>query len=170
MSILDDLNPVTAALAADADHYDRSGEFPATGIEAVHKAGLLTALGEGDPSVALVSAMTLLTHLRQAQRPHLPQELYQQVLKSSAERPTLLTAARGGLPATVARRTAEGWSVSGRERFVTGADGLSNYLVWAGTDEPAPRIATFAVPADRPASRSTTTGTSSACAPAAATT
>ncbi|MEY9855778.1 alkylation response protein AidB-like acyl-CoA dehydrogenase [Catenulispora sp. GAS73] len=182
MSILDDLAPVIAALAADADHYDRSGEFPATGIEAVHKAGLLTAtvpveqggaglgiggsarvlaaLGEGDPSVALISAMTLLIHLRQAQRPHWPEDLYRQILNSSAERPTLLNAARvepelgsparGGLPATVARRTADGWSVSGRKRFVTGADGLSYYLVWAGTDEPTPRIATFVVPADRP--------------------
>jgi alkylation response protein AidB-like acyl-CoA dehydrogenase len=182
VTILDALPPVTAALAAGAERYDRSGAFPADSIAAVHAAGLLTAtvpvgqggaglgiggsarlltaLGEGDPSVALISAMTLLIHLRQAQRPHWPEELYKEVLRASAERPTLLNAARvepelgsparGGLPATVARRTGEGWSISGRKRFVTGADGLSYFLVWAGTDEPTPRIATFVVPGDAP--------------------
>ena len=182
IAALDDLSPVTAALAATADRYDRSGEFPAAAIAAVHAAGLLTAtvsveqggaglgiggsarllaaLGEGDPSAALISAMTLLTHLRQRQRPHWPEDLYKEVLRASAERPTLLNAARvepelgsparGGLPATVARRTGAGWSISGRKRFVTGADGLSYFLVWAGTDEPTPRIATFVVPADTP--------------------
>jgi len=183
VSVLDDLPVVTAALAATADRYDRSGEFPADAIAAVHAAGLLTAtvsveqggaglgiggsarllsaLGEGDPSAALISAMTLLTHLRQSQRPHWPEDLYKEVLRTSAERPTLLNAARvepelgsparGGLPATVARRTEDGgWSISGRKRFVTGADGLSYFLVWAGTDEPTPRIATFVVPGDTP--------------------
>ena len=182
MTVLD-FTSVTATLAATADRYDRSGEFPADAIAAVHAAGLLTAtvsveqggaglgiggtarllsaLGEGDPSAALISAMTLLTHLRQRQRPHWPEDLYKEVLRASAERPTLLNAARvepelgsparGGLPATVARRTEDGgWSINGRKRFVTGADGLSYFLVWAGTDEPTPRIATFVVPGDTP--------------------
>ena len=180
--LFDNLPRVTEALAATADRYDRSGEFPADGIAAVHEAGLLTAtvpveqggaglgiggsarllaaLGEGDPSVALISAMTLLTHLRQTQRPHWPGHLYEDVLRASVDRPTLLNAARvepelgsparGGLPATVARRKGSGWSISGRKRFVTGADGLSYFLVWAGTDEPTPRIATFVVPGDTP--------------------
>jgi alkylation response protein AidB-like acyl-CoA dehydrogenase len=179
---LDELPKVTAALAATADRYDRSGAFPADAIAAVHAAGLLTAtvpieqggaglgiggtarvlaaLGEGDPSAALISAMTLLIHLRQAQRSYWPEELYKEVLRASAERPTLLNSARvepelgsparGGLPATVARRTDAGWSLNGRKRFVTGADGLSYFLVWAGTDEPTLRIATFVVPGDTP--------------------
>lgn len=179
---LDDLPAVTAALAATAERYDRSGTFPADGIEAAHAAGLLTAtvaaehggaalgiggtarllaaLGEGDPSVALIAAMTLLIHLRETQRPHWPPHLYREVLRASRERPTLLNAARvepelgsparGGLPATIARRTATGWAISGRKRFVTGSDGLAYYVVWAGTDEPAPRIATFVVPAGLP--------------------
>jgi alkylation response protein AidB-like acyl-CoA dehydrogenase len=178
----DALDAVTRALTATAEQYDRSGGFPTDGIRAVHEAGLLTAtvgteyggaqlgiggtarllaaLGEGDPSVALIAAMTLLTHLREAQRPHWPPHLYQEVIRASRERPTLLNAARvepelgsparGGLPATVARRTAHGWSISGRKRFVTGAEGLAYFLVWAGTDEPTPRIATFVVPGDSP--------------------
>jgi len=179
---LDSLYEVTAALAETAPDYDRTGDFPAEGIAAVYEAGLLTAtvaadlggpglgvaglcrllaaLGEGDPSVALISAMTLLTHAKQARGRYWPEPLYAAVLAESARRPTLLNAvrvepelgspARGGLPATVARRTAEGWSITGHKRFATGAEGLSYFLVWACTDEPIPRVGTFAVPGGTP--------------------
>jgi alkylation response protein AidB-like acyl-CoA dehydrogenase len=175
---LEDLAAVTAALARTAAEFDRTGDFPTDGVRAVHDAGLLTAtvapayggagvgvrdttrllaaLGAGDPSVALISAMTIFAHAKQARRPYWPEDLYRQVLAESGTRPTLLNAARvepelgsparGGLPATTARRTAAGWSISGRKRFVTGAAGLSYFLVWAGTDEPVPRVGTFAVP------------------------
>jgi alkylation response protein AidB-like acyl-CoA dehydrogenase len=179
---LDSLYEVTATLASTAPEYDRTGDFPTKGIAAVYEAGLLTAtvaadlggpglgvagqcrllaaLGEGDPSVALISAMTLLTHAKQARARYWPEQLYAAVLAESARRPTLLNAvrvepelgspARGGLPATVARRTAGGWSISGHKRFATGAEGLSYFLVWACTDEPTPRVGTFAVPGDTP--------------------
>jgi alkylation response protein AidB-like acyl-CoA dehydrogenase len=179
---LDLLGEVTGRLAATAADHDRSGAFPADGIQAVHDAGLLTAtvgtahggaglgiaptsrilaaLGEGDPSVALISAMTLFSHAMQDRRPSWPAELYERVLKESAERPTLINAARvepelgsparGGLPSTLARRTATGWAISGRKRFVTGAEGLSYFTVWAATDEPLPRVGTFAVPGGTP--------------------
>lgn len=178
-----DLNPdLTARLAELAVGYDRSGTFPAESIQAVHEAGLLTAtvgqqyggrgarveetarilhtLGRGDPSVALITAMTLNTHAREAVRPTWPEELYARVLKESEQRPVLVnharvepelgSPARGGLPSTVARRTADGWSVSGRKRFVTGAEGLDWFLVWATTDEPEPRVGTFLVPGGSP--------------------
>lgn len=173
-----ELAELTSTLAATAADYDSTGEFPAAPIAAVHAAGLLTAtvaddlggagigladqcrvlaaLGEGDPSVALITAMTLLAHAKQARAPHWPPELYAGVLAESARRPTLLNAVRvepdlgsptrGGLPDTVARRTADGWSISGHKRFATGAEGLSYFLVWARTDEPVPRVGTFAVP------------------------
>ncbi|WNI14829.1 acyl-CoA dehydrogenase family protein [Actinacidiphila sp. ITFR-21] len=178
---LDRLDEVTAALAATAAETDRTAAFPHAAIQVVHDAGLLTAavapgfggagagvsdlarilqaLGKGDPSAALITAMTLLPHAFQARRPW-PEELYGRVLAESAVRPTLLnharvepelgSPARGGLPATRARRTAAGWSVSGRKRFVTGAEGLSYFLVWAATDEPVPRVGTFVLPADTP--------------------
>lgn len=178
---LDRLDEVTAALAATAGEYDRSGAFPHAAIQVVHDAGLLTAgvdaryggagagptdlarillaLGKGDPSAALIAAMTLVPHAFQTRRPW-PEELYAKVLAESAVRPTLLnnarvepelgSPARGGLPATLARRTANGWSVSGRKRFVTGAAGLSYFLVWAATDEPTPRVGTFVLPGDSP--------------------
>ncbi|MEU5047311.1 acyl-CoA dehydrogenase family protein [Streptomyces griseorubiginosus] len=171
-----------ARLAELAPGYDRSGAFPAASLQAVHEAGLLTAtvgeryggrgagveetahilhtLGQGDPSVALIAAMTLTTHSRQAAQPHWPDALYARLLKESEERPTLVnharvepelgSPARGGLPATRARRTSDGWSVSGTKRFVTGAEGLAWFLVWATTDEPEPRVGTFLVPGDSP--------------------
>jgi alkylation response protein AidB-like acyl-CoA dehydrogenase len=149
---LDRLPEVTAALAATAPVHDRDGSFPHEAIRVVHEAGLLTAgvprefggagagptdlarillaLGRGDPSVALIAAMTLLPHAFQSRRPW-PPELYGRVLAESARRPTLLnnarvepelgSPARGGLPATTARRTARGWAVSGRKRLETGA-------------------------------------------------
>ncbi|WP_328912847.1 MULTISPECIES: acyl-CoA dehydrogenase family protein [unclassified Streptomyces] len=178
---LDRLDEVTAALATTAAEYDRSGAFPHAAIRVIHDAGLLTAgvdaryggagagptdlarillaLGRGDPSAGLITAMTLLPHAFQARRPW-PEELYAKLLAESAEKPTLLnnarvepelgSPARGGLPATLARRTADGWSVSGRKRFVTGAEGLSYFLVWAATDEPVPRVGTFVLPAESP--------------------
>lgn len=179
---LSSLASVTRQLATTAAAYDRDGTFPAEGIRTAHEAGLLTAtvgeryggpalavaatarilhaLGEGDPSVALITAMSLSIHRRQAVRAHWPQELYGQVLAEAAARPVLLnhirvepalgSPARGGLPATVARRTADGWSLSGHKRFATGVEGLDWLLVWATTDEPTPRVGTFVVPGTAP--------------------
>ena len=88
------LRRVTDALAANAERYDRSAEFPWESIHAVHAAGLLTlgigpayggrelpateaarvlqALGRGDPSVALLTAMTVFQHVSQARLPRWP--------------------------------------------------------------------------------------------------
>lgn len=172
------LEQTVRTLADAAPAADRSGAFPWAGIRAVHESGLLestvakryggkgaslldtahilAALGRGDPSVALISAMTLFNHLAQANRNHWPDDLYRSLLSEAKERPLLLNAARvepelgsparGGLPATRARRTASGWSISGRKRFVTGAHGLSHFLVWAHTDEAPIRVGTFVVP------------------------
>ena len=173
---------MTERIAELAAGYDRSAAFPAESLRIAHEAGLLTAtigeqyggrgagvreiarilhtLGQADPSVALIAAMTLNTHVRQAAGPHWPEDLYARLAKESFERPVLLnharvepelgSPARGGLPATRARRTADGWAVSGTKRFVTGAEGLDWFLVWASTDEPEPRVGTFLVAGDSP--------------------
>ncbi|MBB4226933.1 acyl-CoA dehydrogenase family protein [Rhizobium mongolense] len=172
------LSATTRALADAAPEADRTGDFPWTGIRAVHQSGLLestvatryggagaslyeaatilAALGRGDPSVALISAMTIFNHLGQATKSHWPDDLYKVLLKQAKQHPLLLNAARvepelgsparGGLPATVARRTASSWSITGRKRFVTGAHGLTHFLVWAHTDETPARVGTFVVP------------------------
>lgn len=171
---------VTAALAAHAAEHDRDGSFPWPGVRAAHDAGLLTAsigrrfggrgvtaeetvtvflaLGEGDPSVALLVAMTQLQHALQDAADTWPTELYERVLAESQERPVLLNAvraepelgapARGGLPATTAHRVADGWHVVGRKAFATGSEGLAYHLVWVVTDEPEPRVGHVIVPGD----------------------
>jgi alkylation response protein AidB-like acyl-CoA dehydrogenase len=176
------LPEVTAALAAHAAEHDRDGSFPARGIGLVHDAGLLTAtvggryggpgaglattvrilraLGQGDPSVALITAMTLLTHAMEAPGGTWPRRIYEEVLQESAGRPVLINAlrvepelgtpARGGLPATVARWHSGTWWLSGRKIFSTGAVGLRWMVVWARTDEDPTRVGSFLVRTDAP--------------------
>jgi len=162
----DALAAVTARLAAHAERHDRTAEFPWDGIRVLHEAGLLTlgvgtryggrplttvdtvrvleALGQGDPAVALYAA----------------------VVARSATEPTLLNAvraepewgapARGGLPATTATRTGDGWVVDGRKGFATGSEGLAYHLVWAVDHHgPSgePEVAHAIVPGDAPGVR-----------------
>ena len=174
---LDRLPALTAALAADAAEHDRDASFPYRGVAAVHEAGLLTAtvarasggpgggladtvrilraLGEGDPAVALVTAMTLFTHALQARSGGWPEAVYQLLLEQSATRPVLVNAlrvepelgspVRGGLPRTVAVPRGGHWELSGHKVFSTGAEALGWMAVWARTDEPSPRVGSFLV-------------------------
>jgi len=119
---------------------------------------ILAAIGEGDPSVGLIAANTLAAHQAQATTRGWPADLYAEVLARSAERPTLLNViraepelgapARGGLPATTARRTDRAWILNGRKSFATGGTALAYHLVWAVTDETPPRVGHVIVPAD----------------------
>ncbi|HVT71226.1 MAG TPA: acyl-CoA dehydrogenase family protein, partial [Trebonia sp.] len=121
---------------------------------------LLRRLGRADPSVALIASFTLAVHQRQAAAPFFDEEFYARLLADSRREPTLVnslqvepalgTPSRGGRPATVARRTADGWRVSGHKIFSTGAPGLRWMLVLATTDEPEPRIGSFVVDARSP--------------------
>jgi alkylation response protein AidB-like acyl-CoA dehydrogenase len=52
--------------------------------------------------------------------------------------PDLGSPARGGLPATVARRAGDGWRLSGHKLYTTGIEGLGWLAVWGRTDEAAP--------------------------------
>src|SRR4051794_8192978 len=176
------LSQIVEETATHAAEHDRTGDFPAKGIQAVHDAGLLTltvdtryggpgggladtvrtltALGQGDPSVALITAMTLFAHAAQARTGGWPEELYADVLTESAQRPTLINAlrvepelgtpARGGLPATTARRTAHAWELTGHKIFSTGAVALRWMQVWARTDEDPVRTGAFLVRGDSP--------------------
>src|ERR1700727_3116233 len=146
---LEQLPKVTRALAANAERNDRTADFPADGIRVVHQAGLLTAtvarryggpgggladtarilgaLGRGDPSVALISAMTLFTHAAQAAAPTWPG--------------TVASRADGG---------ENGGRISGRKIFSTGAEGLRFMAVWARTDDAEPQAGSFLVRNDAP--------------------
>jgi alkylation response protein AidB-like acyl-CoA dehydrogenase len=116
---------------------------------------ILRALGRGDPSVALVASMTLIAHAAQRGPDAWSDAAYAALLDASRDGPALVntlrvepdlgTPARGGLPATVARRTDGGWRLSGRKIFSTGAVALSRMVVYARTDEPEPRVGGFVV-------------------------
>jgi alkylation response protein AidB-like acyl-CoA dehydrogenase len=180
------LAAVTAEVAATAAEYDRSGQVPVAGLAAAHRAGLLTAtvgrqfggpavslldavrilvaLGEGDPSVALIAANNLAVHRGQAAAEHWPVSFYRDLLQRGVDGPALANAvraepelgapARGGLPSTVARRITGGWSLSGRKAYATGGTALAYHVVWAVADEPGtrdrPRVGHVVVPADAP--------------------
>lgn len=126
---------------------------------------ILIALGEGDASVALLVANTLGIHRSQAAHDHWPADEYASFLDRAVREATLANAvraepelgapARGGLPATVARRTVDGWRVSGRKAYATGGEALAYHLVWVVVDEPdgepdAPRVGHVVVPGDAP--------------------
>ncbi len=64
--------------------------------------------------------------------------------------PELGTPIRGGLPATIARRTPTGWALSGRKIYATGSPVLAWNAIWARTDEAEPRVGPFIVPAGAP--------------------
>ncbi len=179
----DALARVTDALARNAERYDRSAEFPWDSIQIVHDAGLLTygvspecggalqptitdtarimqAIGRGDASVALLSAMTIAQHLIHGATDVFPKDLYRQIVADSAEKPVLMNAiraepelgapARGGLPKTKVRRSENGWVVSGHKAYGTGSEGLAYHLVWAATEDEEPLQGHVIVPGDDP--------------------
>lgn len=173
----DRLRAAAERLSERAEEHDRDGSFPFEGVAEVHAAGLLTAtvgeryggpgaglaatveilrvLGSADPSVALVTAMTLFTHAAQARHEQWPARHYARLLEDSAGGPALVNAlrvepelgtpARGGLPATIARADADGWTLTGHKIFSTGAVGLRWMAVWARTDEDPTRVGSFLV-------------------------
>ncbi|MFG3229484.1 acyl-CoA dehydrogenase family protein [Kitasatospora sp. NPDC048194] len=122
---------------------------------------VLAQLGRGDASVAVVTAFTLLRHAEQARSAGWPTAGYRRLLSESRRGPALVTTLRAepgggtagtagaagadGLPATVARRDGDGWLLTGRKTYCTGAEALAWMAVTARTDEPEPRVGTFLV-------------------------
>ncbi|MET3674590.1 MULTISPECIES: acyl-CoA dehydrogenase family protein [unclassified Pseudomonas] len=176
------LAELTQALAANAERYDRSAQFPQDNFDLLHRHGLLAftvpralggtgadlasarrvigAVGKGDPATALILVMQYLQHFRLQDEARWPEHLRQRVARDAVHQgalinalrvePELGTPARGGLPATVARRTAEGWRLSGRKIYSTGSHGLTWYLVWGRSDDADPLVGGFLVHRDTP--------------------
>ncbi len=124
---------------------------------------VVQAVARGEPATALVLVMQYLFHASLDGRAGFTDELKAQVVRDAVEtgalinalrvEPELGTPARGGLPATVARRTADGWSLSGRKIYSTGSPALTWMIVWARTDEANPRVGGFLVHKDAPGRR-----------------
>ncbi|MBD8491370.1 acyl-CoA dehydrogenase family protein [Pseudomonas syringae] len=179
------LATVTAQLAATADHYDETGEFPHANFRLLHEHGLLgltvpkalggggadlaqalqviSAVARGEPSTALVLVMQYIQHARLQDSTQWPEHLRQQVaieavrdgalINALRVEPDLGTPARGGLPSTLARRTPEGWRISGRKIYSTGSHGLTWLGVWARSDDEDPLVGTYLVRKDTPGIR-----------------
>ena len=128
---------------------------------------LVGRVARGCPATALVLAMQLIQLRGLATNEHAPRALVRLIGRGAVERgelvnalrvePELGTPARGGVPATTARWTPEGWRISGRKIYSTGSPALRWMLVWLRTDEASqstgPRTGFVAVRADTPGIR-----------------
>ncbi|RXR28433.1 acyl-CoA dehydrogenase family protein [Sphingobium fluviale] len=176
------LDDITRRLAATAEDYDRSSEFPRANFDYLAAQGLigltvarryggrgagyaeairvLGAVAKGEPSTALILFMTYAHHAQPERLTRWPPHLYEKLAREAAcgrgligffrVEPELGTPVRGGMPKTIARRTADGWSISGTKIYATGSTGLDWYAVYAMTDEEEPRTGVFLVGSDRP--------------------
>ncbi|MCY1259005.1 putative acyl-CoA dehydrogenase YdbM [compost metagenome] len=120
----------------------------------------ISAIAKGEPSTALILVMQYLQHSRLQDNRNWPEALRLQVARDAIENgalinalrvePDLGTPARGGLPATVARRTAAGWRISGRKIYSTGSHGLTWFSVWARSSDEDPLVGAWLVHQDTP--------------------
>lgn len=124
---------------------------------------VVTAIARGEPSTALIVTMHYLQHLRLQRSVRWPSIWQQRLALDAVEagalinalrvEPDLGTPARGGMPATLARRTADGWQLEGRKTYTTGSHGLTWLLVWARSDDDTPEIGYWLVHKDSPGVR-----------------
>lgn len=173
------LGELTRIAAEDAQENDREARFPARTLERLHAAGvygtifataprpstvelarIVQAVSEGDPAAGLILVNTIHAAQKLSAAEAWPELIASQLekllaagplnLNSARAEPELGAPARGGLPATLARRTGAGWSVSGRKAYVTGSDHLDYHSVWVRTDESPTRVGHLLVPVRHP--------------------
>ena len=112
-------------------------------------------VAQGCASTALILAMQLIKQAALARHTGFPLALRERIGREAARdgallnairvEPDLGTPTRGGLPATIARRVADGWRISGRKIYSTGAEGLTWFETFCRTDELKPRVGPFLV-------------------------
>ncbi|AZG87565.1 acyl-CoA dehydrogenase [Pseudomonas syringae pv. pisi str. PP1] len=121
---------------------------------------VISAVARGEPSTALILVMQYLQHSRLQENRNWPNHLRVQVAEQAVREgalinalrvePDLGTPARGGLPGTIARRTAQGWRISGSKIYSTGSHGLTWFAVWARSDDDDPLVGNWLVHKDTP--------------------
>jgi alkylation response protein AidB-like acyl-CoA dehydrogenase len=124
---------------------------------------VIEGVARGDASTALVLTMHYLQHTHAARNSRWHPDIYKRLCRESIEgiallnaarvEPELGTPARGGLPATIAERTADGWRLTGHKQYTTGSPILRYFVVWARTTEDEPQVGGFLVPRDLPGLR-----------------
>lgn len=124
---------------------------------------VIAAVARGEPSTALILVMQYLQQAFLQNNRAWPEHLRLKVagdavrdgalINSLRVEPELGTPARGGLPQTRARRTPEGWRISGRKIYSTGSPGLTWFSVWASSDDEVPEVGAWLVHRDTPGIR-----------------
>lgn len=119
---------------------------------------VLGAVAKGEPSTALILFMTYAFHAAPEKGRRWDRAIYERLAREAVAgnglvgtfrvEPELGTPVRGGLPATTARKTDSGWSLSGEKIYSTGSSGLDWFAVWAKTDETPLRLGLFLVRPD----------------------
>ena len=181
-AVLDDLTRKFAATAEEYDRLavfpqanfeelQRAGligltvakEYGGRGANLSEGLRVLAAVAKGEPSTALILFMTYAYHSSPKRTQTWPKHVYERIAREAATEvsligglrvePELGTPVRGGMPKTEAKRSAQGWLLSGNKIYSTGSTGLRWFAVWAKTDEPEPRVGNFLVRSDSPGIR-----------------
>jgi alkylation response protein AidB-like acyl-CoA dehydrogenase len=123
------------------------------GLETAYR--VVAEIAAGEPSTALILAMHYINHAAIRFGIRWGEAAGAAVVASARSGPALVNALQvepeagspsyGTLPRSRARRTAEGWRLSGRKRYSTGCEGLAWMVVLALTDEPNERLGSFLV-------------------------
>ncbi|MDF5737863.1 MULTISPECIES: acyl-CoA dehydrogenase family protein [unclassified Nostoc] len=121
---------------------------------------VIEKLASGDASTALVLTMHYLQHTNAARHRRWHPTVYEKLCRESVQgiallnaarvEPELGTPARGGLPATIAKRTSDGWLITGHKQYTTGSPILRYFVVWARTDDDEQQVGSFLIPRDIP--------------------
>lgn len=132
-------------------------QFGGRGAGLTEVVAIARRLAAADPAVTLILAMTWIQHANIARERRWPDSVYFQVARDAVDgrglvnalrvEPALGSPHRGGLPETTARRTQDGWVLSGHKIYSTGALALRWLSLYARTDEASPRVGYFLVPA-----------------------
>ncbi len=174
------LSELRQEFAATAAQHDADGSFPFANFKRLAEARLLAltvpkrfgglgggiseaarlvaAVGAGEASTGLVLQMNCMMHylLGRRQPPG-----YDAIARAAVAgtgtvnalqaEPDLGSVVRGGLPGTVASRSADGtWRINGRKSYATGSPIVGWWLTLVRTDEDTPRVGTVIVPAASP--------------------
>ncbi|TCW09854.1 alkylation response protein AidB-like acyl-CoA dehydrogenase [Raoultella sp. BIGb0138] len=131
-------------------------QYGGAGADLAHLQQAIAAIAWGEPATALIVCMQYLHHLRLAENDGWAEPLRERVYRDAVRQgglinslrvePELGSPARGGLPQTVAARTAAGWRLNGHKLYTTGVEGLSWLAVWARSDDDDPQVGTWLVP------------------------
>ncbi|AFY48500.1 acyl-CoA dehydrogenase [Nostoc sp. PCC 7524] len=135
-------------------------EFGGQGAAYTTVCQVIEKIASGDAATALVLTMHYLQHSNAARTRCWYPTMYERLcwesvtgialINAARVEPELGTPARGGLPATIAKPTDQGWLVTGHKQYTTGSPILRYFVVWARTDEEEARVGSFLVPRDFP--------------------